>query len=731
MIAKGTTHNNGLKLAQYITTGKDGERAELWKLVGFASPDIKQAFRCVHVMAEATKCEQPFFHVQVRNREGERLTLDQWETTAHRVMRINGLTGQPYAIAFHTNELTGDMHMHLAVSLIDAETMKAKRLPFFELRLKRVSRELEKEFGLEPVRNEREGLHKQAPTRGEYEQARRLGVSLDEIDNTIRTCWKHSDNGRSFRDALEHEGLILAEGDRRSSLVVIDYAGGVHALGKRILGVTPGQIKARTSDLDRDELPSVQEAKEFILENAHERQQPDKLDRLKSELAEVQKLQAEATAQQREKPAPVWDRDRDNAAWEKAVMNAAIEHEKVERRFVEPRQKETRGGREQAEVGGREKVWPINPPQPERKSPGLFGKAATEAGRDDRAENLHATGAAARPEARHRPMPENLKSAAAEIWTAYQQSQNPRAFAAALAEQGLRLAVVSTSDVMEQQRVDNLREELQRLSYMKERGVWMVQEGGVSALGAKQLRSAKISHEAYQDRKKQHENKLDFHTYVSYVQNTNAARIKSLTADARILDFADGGLENNHHRTPQHAAIRAVAGEFVVINEHGYLHRLDERTTGDKSAEVQKFLAPLDRKEFQSVADTRQTIRDERTAAKLERATDIIRGGRTRAGNIKDNLAKSPAAILKPVSMGLNLAGGALKILENVFEGVFAPKLTPEQIRDGEIAARERQADVRDEIDHSNAIAQRAQERQRREQEQAARDRERENERQL
>ena len=32
MIAKGTTHNNGAKLARYITTGKEGERAELWQL---------------------------------------------------------------------------------------------------------------------------------------------------------------------------------------------------------------------------------------------------------------------------------------------------------------------------------------------------------------------------------------------------------------------------------------------------------------------------------------------------------------------------------------------------------------------------------------------------------------------------------------------------------------------------------------------------------------------------
>jgi hypothetical protein len=113
-------------------------------------------------------------------------------------------------------------------------------------------------------------------------------------------------------------------------------------------------------------------------------------------------------------------------------------------------------------------------------------------------------------------------------------------------------------------------------------------------------------------------------------------------------------------------------------------------------------------------------------ALRLERATDIIRGGHTRAANVKDNLLRAPAAVLKPATMGFNIIGKPLELLGNVFEGLFAPQLTPEQIRDGEIAARERQADVRDQLEHSNAIAKRAQERQREEQEEAARQRERE-----
>jgi hypothetical protein len=140
--------------------------------------------------------------------------------------------------------------------------------------------------------------------------------------------------------------------------------------------------------------------------------------------------------------------------------------------------------------------------------------------------------------------------------------------------------------------------------------------------------------------------------------------------------------------------------------------------TGDTLQGIDATIKASDNRAQQRAAD--------RHAVRLERATDIIRGGHTRVANVKDNLLRAPGAVLKPATMGLNIIGKPLELLGNVFEGPFAPVLTPEQKRDGEVAARERQADVRDQLDHSNAIAKRAQERQREEQVEAARQRERE-----
>jgi hypothetical protein len=253
MIAKGTVHNNGARLAQYMTTGKGDERAELWHMRGFAENNLVDAFRTVQAMAEGTKCENPMFHVQVRNPEGETLTRAQWERTADRLEAKLGLSGQPRAIAFHIDTKTGHEHMHVAWSRIDEETMTAKPLPYFKLRLKETCRELEKEFGITQVRNEREGPI-MAPKRAEEEQARRNGVDLKTVRQTIRDCFEKSDSGKAFAASLAERGLILTVGNERD-FVVIDAKGGPHALGKRLLGITVHETNERLADLDRTTMP--------------------------------------------------------------------------------------------------------------------------------------------------------------------------------------------------------------------------------------------------------------------------------------------------------------------------------------------------------------------------------------------------------------------------------------------------------------------------------------------
>jgi hypothetical protein len=61
-------------------------------------------------------------------------------------------------------------------------------------------------------------------------------------------------------------GLVLARGAQRD-FIVIDHAGGLHVLSKRITGATAAEIRARLADLDPAKLPSVSQAKTEQAEN--------------------------------------------------------------------------------------------------------------------------------------------------------------------------------------------------------------------------------------------------------------------------------------------------------------------------------------------------------------------------------------------------------------------------------------------------------------------------------
>jgi len=262
MIAKGNLHANGKKFADYLTTGKEGERAELVELRGFASDNIRDAFTDIEIQAEGTRCEKPFFHLQVRLPQHEHLTRDQWLHVADHIEAELGFDGQPRAVSFHHYD-DGTTHMHIGWSRIDTENMRAIDPGLYKNKLKQCCRELEEELDLTRIKNERDPEEKtRSAGRDEFEQSRRLDTDLKAIRESIRACWDRSSDGEQFREALEDEGMMLARGDRRP-FVVIDREGGDHALSKRITGATAADTRERMADLESSLLPSVAEAKEF------------------------------------------------------------------------------------------------------------------------------------------------------------------------------------------------------------------------------------------------------------------------------------------------------------------------------------------------------------------------------------------------------------------------------------------------------------------------------------
>ena len=190
-----------------------------------------------------------------------------------------GFAGQPRAVSFHIDQATGEKHLHVAWFRVDLETMRAIDPGMYKNHLKELSRRLEKEFALREVSNTRQPHDRaRAAGRNELEESRRLGTDVREIRTAILDSFEQSDGGKAFKAALEGGGFVLANGDRRDCFVVIDPAGGQHALNKKLTGLTLAETRARLGDLDRSQLPNVDRAKEMQAERqaAREAQEREK-----------------------------------------------------------------------------------------------------------------------------------------------------------------------------------------------------------------------------------------------------------------------------------------------------------------------------------------------------------------------------------------------------------------------------------------------------------------------
>jgi hypothetical protein len=232
-----------------------------------------------------------------------------------------GFSGHARVWSFHIDEATGGKHLHAAWFRIDPETNRAHDPGLFKLRLMEVARWAEKEFGLRELSNARQPHDRaRAPERSEMEESRRLGTDVRAIRTAILDCFEHADGGKAFKAALEERGLMLADGDRRDCFVVVDQAGGQHALNKKLTGQTLAETRARLADLDRGQLPSVEQAQDI------QRERLSQIERNAEPLAPEIGL---AAHQITEPHAPIWDRDAEMRAADEQIIDAAIRHEAV------------------------------------------------------------------------------------------------------------------------------------------------------------------------------------------------------------------------------------------------------------------------------------------------------------------------------------------------------------------------------------------------------------------
>jgi hypothetical protein len=260
MLLKGSQRGTGQDLARHLMKMEDNEHVLVHEMRGFASTNLKDAFKEVEAISRGTKCRQYLFSLSLSPPETARVEVEGFEAAIGRIEEKLNLTGQPRAIVFHEKE--GRRHAHCVWSRIDAETMKAIPMSFFKQKLMNVSRDLYLENGWKMPK----GLDNRAErnptnfTLAEWQQAKRNGMDPRWIKQDLQACWAGSDSLKSFERALQERGYFLAKGDRRG-LVVLDFNGEVYSL-PRMLNLKTKEVRARLGD--GEGLKSLDATKEVI-----------------------------------------------------------------------------------------------------------------------------------------------------------------------------------------------------------------------------------------------------------------------------------------------------------------------------------------------------------------------------------------------------------------------------------------------------------------------------------
>lgn len=244
----------------HLLKAEENEHVEVHELRGFSSNDLKSALHEVYAVSKGTQAKQFLFSLSLNPPRDQNVSTDTFEATIEKVERKLGLDDQPRAIVFH--EKDGRRHAHVVWSRIDADEMKAINLPHYKLKLGDISKELYIEHGWEIPKGFKDSQDRDPANFNleEWQQAKRAGHDPKLLKMMFKECWAISDSRQAFSHALEEQGFVLAQGDRRG-YVAMDYHGEVYSIAKYV-GIRASEVKRKIGDAKQ--LPTLEQAKDII-----------------------------------------------------------------------------------------------------------------------------------------------------------------------------------------------------------------------------------------------------------------------------------------------------------------------------------------------------------------------------------------------------------------------------------------------------------------------------------
>ncbi len=383
MVIKGSTRGGPSALAKHLKNSTENERVTLIGIHGLAARDLDGALIEMDALGAGLKTQRTLYHASINVGPKDRMTEEQWQISSAALREKLDLAGQPYVEIEHQKH--GRVHRHFVISRTDVEHMRAIRADHNYRKHEEVARALERQFGHEKVQGahvDRKGEKRpdRTPSYAEMQQAKRTGLDPKQAKAFVTGLWQGADSGKAFAAALDNHGWMLAKGDRRD-FVLIDPHGETHSLTRRV-DAKAAEVKARIADLDRAQLPSVDDARvrQLAREAAREARQEHDLAaaRAMHEAQQAAKGRIDDTravftaAADRTTEPGSFDRDAANREWEAKLAEAAIHAEAQKDR----QQHGDSAGRETQAGAGEPSGGPEKQPRAEDIRP--LGKTAGE-----------------------------------------------------------------------------------------------------------------------------------------------------------------------------------------------------------------------------------------------------------------------------------------------------------------------------------------------------------------
>ena len=274
MISSATRGAGGSALGAHLANPDHNERVEIQQSRGLLSESIREQIDELTGLADHARTRRPLYHVHLDPPANKPLSPNERARYWEKFESEFGLSDRPYSSVIH--EKHGREHEHRVYLAVKPDG-RAVKFDHDFARREKLNRIFELERG-EPltigrhnraVANalEREGRddlaqriqesgitdapRPQAISPDERHQQERTGIQKNDVAQQVLTAWQASDDGKSFANALNENGLTLAHGQKCA--VVIDGTGNTHALGRLL------NLATKEAGIDRIPAPAIVE----------------------------------------------------------------------------------------------------------------------------------------------------------------------------------------------------------------------------------------------------------------------------------------------------------------------------------------------------------------------------------------------------------------------------------------------------------------------------------------